>query len=32
LWHSQDTFHDSFGRDLDDTESLVMAAHAKVAQ
>jgi pimeloyl-ACP methyl ester carboxylesterase len=25
LWHSQDTFHDSFGRDLDDTESLVMA-------
>jgi pimeloyl-ACP methyl ester carboxylesterase len=25
LWHSQDTFHDSFCRDLDDTESLVMA-------
>jgi pimeloyl-ACP methyl ester carboxylesterase len=25
LWHSQDAFHDSFGRDLDDTESLVMA-------
>ena len=25
LWHSQDTFHDSFCHDLDDTESLVMA-------
>jgi pimeloyl-ACP methyl ester carboxylesterase len=25
LWHSQDTFHDSFCQDLDDTESLVMA-------
>jgi pimeloyl-ACP methyl ester carboxylesterase len=25
LWHSQDTFHDSFCRDLDDTESLVLA-------
>ena len=25
LWHGQDTFHDSFCQDLDDTESLVMA-------
>ncbi|HWX98775.1 MAG TPA: alpha/beta hydrolase [Mycobacterium sp.] len=25
LWHRQDTFHDSFCRDLDDIESLVMA-------
>jgi pimeloyl-ACP methyl ester carboxylesterase len=25
LWHAQDTFQDSFCRDLDDTESLVMA-------
>ena len=25
LWHRQDTFHDSFCQDLDDTESLVMA-------
>jgi pimeloyl-ACP methyl ester carboxylesterase len=25
LWHRQDTFHDSFCHDLDDTESLVMA-------
>jgi pimeloyl-ACP methyl ester carboxylesterase len=25
LWHRQDTFHDAFCRDLDDTESLVMA-------
>jgi len=25
LWHSQDTFHDSFCRDLADTESFVMA-------
>jgi pimeloyl-ACP methyl ester carboxylesterase len=25
LWHGQDTFHDSFCRDLDDTESLVLA-------
>jgi pimeloyl-ACP methyl ester carboxylesterase len=25
LWHRQDTFDDSFCRDLDDTESLVMA-------
>ena len=25
LWHSQDTFHNSFCQDLDDTESLVMA-------
>jgi pimeloyl-ACP methyl ester carboxylesterase len=25
LWHSQDTFHDSFCQDLDDTESLIMA-------
>jgi pimeloyl-ACP methyl ester carboxylesterase len=25
LWHSQDTFHDSFCSDLDDSESLVMA-------
>jgi pimeloyl-ACP methyl ester carboxylesterase len=26
LWHGQDTFHDSFCQDLDDTESMVMAA------
>jgi pimeloyl-ACP methyl ester carboxylesterase len=26
LWHGQDTFHDSFCQDLDDTESLIMAA------
>ena len=26
LWHRQDTFHDSFCQDLDDTESRVMAA------
>jgi pimeloyl-ACP methyl ester carboxylesterase len=25
LWHSQETFHDSFCQDLDDTESLVLA-------
>jgi pimeloyl-ACP methyl ester carboxylesterase len=25
LWHRQDTFHDAFCQDLDDTESLVMA-------
>jgi pimeloyl-ACP methyl ester carboxylesterase len=25
LWHRQDTFHNSFCQDLDDTESLVMA-------
>jgi pimeloyl-ACP methyl ester carboxylesterase len=25
LWHGQDTFHDSFCQDLDDTESLIMA-------
>jgi hypothetical protein len=25
LWHRQDTFHDSFCQDLDDTESLIMA-------
>ena len=25
VWHGQDTFHDSFCRDLDDTESLVLA-------
>jgi pimeloyl-ACP methyl ester carboxylesterase len=25
LWHRQDTFHDAFCHDLDDTESLVMA-------
>jgi pimeloyl-ACP methyl ester carboxylesterase len=25
LWHRQDTFHDAFRHDLDDTESLVMA-------
>ena len=25
LWHGQDTFHDSFCQDLDDTESMVMA-------
>jgi pimeloyl-ACP methyl ester carboxylesterase len=25
LWHGQDTFHASFCRDLDDTESLVLA-------
>jgi pimeloyl-ACP methyl ester carboxylesterase len=25
LWHRQETFHDSFCQDLDDTESLVMA-------
>jgi pimeloyl-ACP methyl ester carboxylesterase len=25
LWHRQDTFHDGFCQDLDDTESLVMA-------
>jgi hypothetical protein len=24
-WHRQDTFHDAFCQDLDDTESLVMA-------
>jgi pimeloyl-ACP methyl ester carboxylesterase len=29
LWHSQDTFHDSFCQDLDDTESLVMATTQK---
>src|SRR6201993_3877668 len=26
LWHRQDTFHDAFCQDLDDTESLIMAA------
>jgi pimeloyl-ACP methyl ester carboxylesterase len=26
LWHSQDTFHDSFCQDLHDTESLVRGA------
>src|SRR5271168_988584 len=34
LWHRQDTFHDSFCQDLDDTESLVMATtqrHSHVA-
>jgi hypothetical protein len=25
LWHRQDTIHDAFCQDLDDTESLVMA-------
>jgi hypothetical protein len=25
LWHSQETFHDRFCQDLDDTESLIMA-------
>ena len=25
LWHRQDTFHDAFCQDRDDTESLVMA-------
>jgi pimeloyl-ACP methyl ester carboxylesterase len=25
LWHRQDTFHDAFGQDLDDSESLIMA-------
>jgi pimeloyl-ACP methyl ester carboxylesterase len=25
LWHDQDTFHDSFCQDLDDTESIVLA-------
>jgi pimeloyl-ACP methyl ester carboxylesterase len=25
LWHRQDTFHDAFCQDLDDTESLIMA-------
>jgi pimeloyl-ACP methyl ester carboxylesterase len=25
LWHRQDTFHDAFCQDLDDTESMVMA-------
>ena len=25
LWHGQNTFHDSFCQDLDDTESLIMA-------
>jgi pimeloyl-ACP methyl ester carboxylesterase len=29
LWHSQDTFHDSFCHDLDDTESFVMATTQK---
>ncbi|MDQ1578955.1 MAG: hypothetical protein QOE21_1642 [Microbacteriaceae bacterium] len=34
LWHRQDTFHDAFCQDLDDTESLVMATtkgHSHVA-
>jgi pimeloyl-ACP methyl ester carboxylesterase len=26
LWHRQETFHDSFCQDLDETESLIMAA------
>ena len=25
VWHRQDTFHDAFCQDLDDTEALVMA-------
>jgi hypothetical protein len=32
LWHRQDTFHDAFCHDLDDTESLVMATNPEAAR